>query len=114
MAFPSNMDADPDPTTQITWPSGRRSHRDVIQESPAVESPQVDRSGALTSTKPIDDVIPPGKRRLSTLDLIYLSISMGGTQVAWTVELGCVVRFFTDGTRMILNYGLFLCFFFGE
>lgn len=28
------------------------------------------------------------KSRMSTLDLFNLSIAMGGSQVAWTVELG--------------------------
>lgn len=27
-------------------------------------------------------------RRMSTLDLMKLSVAMGGSQVAWTVELG--------------------------
>lgn len=88
MAFPSNVDADPDPTTQVTWPASRRLHRDVASHIPAVESPQVERSRpAFDNGKPTDGV-HPGKKRLSTRDLINLSISMGGAQIAWTVELG--------------------------
>lgn len=40
-----------------------------------------------------------GKRRLSTLDLFNLSISMAGAQVAWTVELGY-------GTPFLLSLGI--------
>lgn len=32
----------------------------------------------------------PSRRRMSTLDLVNLSISMAGAQIAWTVELGYV------------------------
>ncbi|KAI0322524.1 MFS general substrate transporter [Amylostereum chailletii] len=41
----------------------------------------------------------PGKRRLTLLDLFNLSVSMGGAQVAWTVELGY-------GTPFLLSLGL--------
>jgi len=33
---------------------------------------------------------PASKKRLTTKDLIFLTISMAGAQIAWTVELGCV------------------------
>jgi solute carrier family 45, member 1/2/4 len=91
MAFPSNIpDADPDPTTQMPWPASRRLQRDAMHDSPAVESPQTERPAAIGSAKPTDDMLQPGQRKLSTLDLIYLSVSMGGAQIAWTVELGYV------------------------
>ncbi|KAJ3561061.1 hypothetical protein NP233_g10429 [Leucocoprinus birnbaumii] len=41
----------------------------------------------------------PGKRKLSTWDLITLSISLAGAQIAWTVELGY-------GTPFLLSLGL--------
>jgi len=42
---------------------------------------------------------PPGKRFLSTWDLITLSVSMAGAQITWTVELGY-------GTPFLLSLGL--------
>ncbi|KAI0036808.1 MFS general substrate transporter [Vararia minispora EC-137] len=40
-----------------------------------------------------------GKKRMSILDLFNLSVSMGGAQIAWTVELGY-------GTPFLLSLGL--------
>lgn len=106
MTFASNADADPDPTTQMTWPSSRRnasgSH---IPKSDypggAVRSPHPERrplrvnpgAGVKTAMN-----VPP-KRNLTTKDLIYLSISMAGAQIAWTVELGY-------GTPFLLSLGV--------
>lgn len=39
-------------------------------------------------TKPPTAEAAGEKGRMSTLDLFNLSIAMGGSQVAWTVELG--------------------------
>ena len=98
MTFASNPDADPDPTTQMTWPSSRRNASGPsILKSPhggaGVESPQTER-GPLRldlSTANFKTIVnPPTKRRLTTKDLIFLSISMAGAQIAWTVELGYV------------------------
>ncbi|KAI0347164.1 MFS general substrate transporter [Trametopsis cervina] len=46
----------------------------------------------------VKDINPSGKR-MSTMDLIKLSISMAGAQIAWTVELGY-------GTPFLLSLGL--------
>lgn len=92
--FPSNIDADPDPTTQVTWPAGRRLHRDASSHHAAAESPQVERSRPPFNPTKSDEGMQQGKKRLSTRDLINLSISMGGAQIAWTVELGCVYTIF--------------------
>lgn len=43
-------------------------------------------SGAVA--KPPAEEAAGEKGRMSTLDLFNLSIAMGGSQVAWTVELG--------------------------
>ena len=98
MTFPANADSDPDPTSQIAWP-GRQGKRDSTngKHQPVSER---DRRGSRSSAPnggPLKPT-PAGpteeaegsseKKRMSTLDLIYLSISMGGSQVAWTVELG--------------------------
>lgn len=80
---------DPDPTTQIPWPGARkRSDRDPDDSS--VSSPLANPANN-SSRRPsvVSRADPNGKRRrLSTLDLFNLSISMAGAQIAWTVELG--------------------------
>ena len=76
---------DPDPTTQIPWPGARkRSDRDVDPEQSNGNS----RYNSSRRPSVIARSEIHGKRRLSTLDLFNLSISMAGAQVAWTVELG--------------------------
>ena len=96
MTFPSNADADPDPTTQMAWPSSRRNASGSILKSGhaggEAESPQAER-GPLRldpTVSSIKTLVNPPKRRLTTRDLICLSISMAGAQIAWTVELGYV------------------------
>lgn len=100
MTFASNPDADPDPTTQMTWPSSRRnaSGSHIIKANypgGAVESPQAER-GPLRLDPTISGiktlVNPSTKRSLTTKDLIFLTISMAGAQIAWTVELGYVLH----------------------
>jgi solute carrier family 45, member 1/2/4 len=85
MSLPPISGVDPDPTTQIPWPGARkRSDREV---DPSEATP----SSNASSTRRPSVVSRPeqnGKRRLSTLDLYNLSISMAGAQIAWTVELG--------------------------
>jgi solute carrier family 45 protein 1/2/4 len=84
----SPISDDPDPTTQIPWPGARkRSDRDVDPQGTA----QTNGSSRYNSSRRpsvISRSEMNGKRRLSTLDLFNLSISMAGAQVAWTVELG--------------------------
>lgn len=98
MTFPSSADTDPDPTTQMAWPSSRRnaSGSNILKSAYAggrVESPQTERGPMkLDPTAPgLKALVNPGpKKRLTTKDLIFLSISMAGAQIAWTVELGYV------------------------
>ncbi|KAG6821597.1 hypothetical protein H0H93_000106 [Arthromyces matolae] len=93
-------DSDPDPTTQIAWPSGRPRQTPDSEEQLLVKpgTPKTDdaavRSAPETTSKKTES-----KRRLTTWDLITLSISMAGAQIAWTVELGY-------GTPFLLSLGL--------
>lgn len=78
---------DPDPTTQIPWPGARkRSDRDVDTPG-AAQSTGSSRYHSPQRPSVIGGELH-GKRRLSTLDLFNLSISMAGAQITWTVELG--------------------------
>ena len=91
MTFPANADADPDPTTQIPWPARQKRVRiDSVERSrtlPVENATSGDlRSSSNGKTKDAD----PLRKRMSTWDLIKLSISMAGAQIAWTVELGYV------------------------
>jgi hypothetical protein len=80
----------------MTWPSSRRnaSGSHIIKSNypgGAIESPQAERGPlrldpTVSGIKPL--AIPPSKKSLTTKDLIFLSISMAGAQIAWTVELG--------------------------
>lgn len=100
MTFPS-ADADPDPTTQIPWPS-RTAKRFRLQNDEDEEAEPDDQRG-----RPMDasnGKLSSSKERntsgkMSTLDLMKLSVSMAGSQVAWTVELGY-------GTPFLLSLGL--------
>ena len=78
--IPPMADGDPDPTTQIPWPARGQ-----------VDRPPSDAGGSTGADGETDDSKsskpPPGKR-LTQWDLITLSISMAGAQIAWTVELG--------------------------
>ncbi|KAG5648946.1 hypothetical protein DXG03_000295 [Asterophora parasitica] len=93
-------DSDPDPTTQIPWPTGRRQTVASVTDTSKAVTPAADdgvqRNAPESPTKADTE---PGKRRLSTWDLITLSISMAGAQIAWTVELGY-------GTPFLLSLGL--------
>ena len=95
MPFPANEDTEPD-QSQIAWPGrqgerGRRgstkSQRNLVQEERSGSRPSL-RANATKPRNAAETEGASGKKRMSTLDLIYLSISMGGSQVAWTVELG--------------------------
>ncbi|KAI0052977.1 MFS general substrate transporter [Auriscalpium vulgare] len=96
MAFPTNVDADPDPTTQIPWP-GARSKRSAVRETETPPGDGAHPEGESSNRSHSKD--RPGKKRLTTLDLFNLSISMAGAQIAWTVELGY-------GTPFLLSLGL--------
>lgn len=93
MAIPYNVDADPDPTSQIAWPAARHRQRTTsglgLEQGPessgetAVSYRSADDSGK-RATVPTE----PARHLLTTWNLITLSISMAGAQIAWTVELG--------------------------
>lgn len=84
--IPPIADSDPDPTTQIPWPGTRgRVPPDQALESAVGESAS---SPAQRDADPKRSKTPLGKRQLTNWDLITLSISMAGAQIAWTVELG--------------------------
>jgi solute carrier family 45 protein 1/2/4 len=57
-------------------------------ESPQGQRPPLRVNANVANIKTLMN--PAQKRRLSTKDLIFLSISMAGAQIAWTVELGYV------------------------
>jgi solute carrier family 45 protein 1/2/4 len=91
MALPA-VDPDPDPTTQIPWPGARKRSDRGPGDSPVSSPPAnpADDSSRRPSVGSRADA--NGKRRrLSTVDLINLSISMAGAQIAWTVELGYLI-----------------------
>ncbi|KDQ64622.1 hypothetical protein JAAARDRAFT_28261 [Jaapia argillacea MUCL 33604] len=103
MAFPTDPNADEDPTTQITWPSRpkqRKSSENVmVGEVDGIEDlgeVEIIREIYRKRTPSEED---PGRRRLTTWNLITLSVSMAGAQIAWTVELGY-------GTPFLLSLGL--------
>lgn len=77
--------SDPDPTTQIAWPSPRGRGQESAPPGAIQEDGLTVPSG---SGRKARSKSPPGKRQLTTWDFITLSISMAGAQIAWTVELG--------------------------
>jgi len=79
--IPPIADGDPDPTTQIPWPA-----RGQVDQPPSVAGGSAGPDGE-SNGDPKSSKTTPGKR-LSQWDLITLSISMAGAQIAWTVELG--------------------------
>ena len=92
----------PDPTTQMAWPmtsNGTANDAPVAGPSDGTLPPEVryrapppqkgvppqrDARPAVSAPQPSEI----GRKRLTTLQLFNLSISMAGAQVAWTVELG--------------------------
>ena len=95
MTFPSTIDADPDPTTQIPWPARptqRRRASTINHPGPIAGSSTPNDDQSITNGKRSTSATKEetAERRMSTMDLVKLSISMAGAQVAWTVELGYV------------------------
>ena len=86
MTLPSVPDSGEDPTMQIPWPSAASRTRPQSDTTVVVENDVVvpTEEVAKVSTSTTDTVKP----RLTTWNLITLSISMAGAQIAWTVELG--------------------------
>ena len=96
MTFPSIADADPDPTTQIPWPTrGTRRRASTINHPGTIPAPSSQDGDSVIVGEKANGAGQKGdeilRRRMTTLDLIKLSISMAGAQVAWTVELGYAV-----------------------
>ena len=74
---------DPDPTSQMPWPAAR-DRQDGGSPGTEGAPPARQKSPPEQAPAPAD----VKKKRLTTWDLITLSISMAGAQIAWTVELG--------------------------
>ncbi|KAJ7094638.1 hypothetical protein B0H15DRAFT_969737 [Mycena belliarum] len=77
--------ADPeDPTSQVAWPTRQKKVAGSLTETADDDAPDAQHT--------VEEVakVKTGKRRLTTWNLITLSISMAGAQIAWTVELGCI------------------------
>ncbi|KAF5390590.1 hypothetical protein D9757_002692 [Collybiopsis confluens] len=93
--LPPASDADQeDPTTQIAWPNSRRRGSDPTDDSREFPTPTPEQASTVPRGK-----TTVAKKRLSTWDLITLSISMLGAQIVWTVELGY-------GTPFLLTLGI--------
>ncbi|KZT26861.1 MFS general substrate transporter [Neolentinus lepideus HHB14362 ss-1] len=100
MTLPTNPNADPDPTTQIPWPSRTNKQRTSSKSSGSYGAANSGESTVVSDARDdVNKVAEPGKRRLTTWDLIALSVSMAGAQIAWTAELGY-------GTPFLLSLGL--------
>ena len=93
MTIPYDVDPDPDPTSQIPWPATRNRQRTTstlhLEQGPESSSqPTVTYHSTDDSGKGVPAPTEHTRHRLSTWNLITLSISMAGSQIAWTVELG--------------------------
>ncbi|KAJ6628757.1 hypothetical protein B0H10DRAFT_2259627 [Mycena sp. CBHHK59/15] len=86
-----------DPTTQVPWPTRPKEPRTASDGSAGSEHEAPNGQGNVEEV--VKNVLTSRKRRLSTWDLITLSISMAGAQIAWTVELGY-------GTPFLLELGI--------
>ncbi|KAF8640148.1 hypothetical protein AX17_001384 [Amanita inopinata Kibby_2008] len=95
--IPTATDSDPDPTTQIPWPAARTRQTWTLESRTDANA---DEGSNRTLLEDNGKLQPPSERRhLTAWDLITLSISMAGAQIAWTVELGY-------GTPFLLGLGL--------
>ncbi|OJA13849.1 hypothetical protein AZE42_00501, partial [Rhizopogon vesiculosus] len=103
MSFSYNADADADPTTQIAWPARKQrtasSSQQETQSSRQSSYQTVEGIGKQDNSSVHQQSSESGRTRLSTWNLITLSISMAGAQIAWTVELGY-------GTPFLLSLGI--------
>ena len=101
---------DPDPTTQMTWLTSTSSNEELNRsggpsDGEGAQPEQQERyrdesrtrldpkksKAVQTSRREADNAGKDiGTRRLTSLQLFNLSVSMAGAQVAWTVELGYV------------------------
>ncbi|KAJ7179008.1 MFS general substrate transporter [Mycena filopes] len=85
-----------DPTTQVPWPTRPKPSTSTAGD----QAPPP--YGADNVEEVANKVVTPPKRRLTTWNLITLSISMAGAQIAWTVELGQD----SYGTPFLLGLGI--------
>ncbi|KIL00599.1 hypothetical protein PAXRUDRAFT_8078 [Paxillus rubicundulus Ve08.2h10] len=104
MSTPYHVDSDPDPTSQIAWPAARHrqrttSDRQLEQDSEPGSETAVSYQSTEGTGKRSMVVSEHVGYRLTTWNLITLSISMAGAQIAWTVELGY-------GTPFLLSLGI--------
>jgi hypothetical protein len=102
-------DADPDPTTQIPWPCrhGRRTLNSLdISQSHCEENVVRCTTSNVETRKRLSSKDALDGRRLTTWNLITLSIAMAGSQIAWTVELGYGYLFiFQEAADLRCSYG---------
>ncbi|THH10078.1 hypothetical protein EW145_g1578 [Phellinidium pouzarii] len=102
MSFPSAPD--PDPTTQMAWPTTSTSRDGLAtgDDTPLSGSwPPTPKKGSPqrialkgtpnAATEAVAEDMEIGRKRLTTFQLFKLSVSMAGAQIAWTVELGSVL-----------------------
>ncbi|KAJ7044476.1 hypothetical protein C8F04DRAFT_941814 [Mycena alexandri] len=83
-----------DSTTPVPWPTRPKASTSTAGDEAPLDADNVEEGAK--------KVLTPAKRRLTTWNLITLSISMAGAQIAWTVELGRA----SYGTPFLLNLGL--------
>ena len=104
MALPVPHTTDPDPTSQIPWPSGRKASgvsdsfpaNDLHVSHPEANSAREPSKSTETVLRLRQDNVKVNVHTLKTLtmwNLFTLSLGMLGAQVAWTVELGYAYRF---------------------
>lgn len=87
---------DADPTTQLAWPTSSNAAAALNGSQPDVPPEERYKAPTQKGKSPSRDAKAGGadarseigRKRLTTLQLFSLSISMAGAQVAWTVELG--------------------------
>ncbi|KAJ7638969.1 major facilitator superfamily domain-containing protein [Roridomyces roridus] len=84
-----------DPTTQVAWPTRPKPLATENNNNEQHEGSDSETNVHEVARK----IASSGKRRMSTWDLVTLSISMAGAQIAWTVELGY-------GTPFLLGLGI--------
>ena len=86
-----DTNADPDPTSQIPWPQRNKTGSQSYGAS--TEAAVLHNSGSSIDVYAPEYEGPSGDtEKLTMLNLFNLTVSMAGVQIAWAVELGCVVR----------------------
>lgn len=98
MAPTAKPQADPDPTTQIPWPASRNKPGEDGGAAddgaggslgvPHVRFTERNRSRSPAPSNQSKKKEKAGPRRLTFWDFVFLSVSMLGAQITWSVELG--------------------------